>query len=157
MRRQKLGRNTNQRKALFRSLANSVILYEKIVTTEPKAKAVRPILEKLISKAKQGDIFSRRQVEASLANPNATRKMFDLLGPQFKDRSGGYLRITKLTSRAGDQAPMAKLEFVEEIKVPTQKIKAESAKTEKVETERKEKPKAKLEKKTKEKVKEDEN
>lgn len=111
----KFDRGTNQRKALFRSLANSLILHEKIVTTEPKAKEIRPIVEKLITKAKKGDIHSRRMVNATLANPNAVAKMFDLVGPRFKERSGGYLRITRLAPRAGDSASMAKIEFVEDL------------------------------------------
>jgi large subunit ribosomal protein L17 len=129
----KFDRGTNQRKALFKSLANSLILHEKIVTTEPKAKEMRPIVEKLITKAKKGDIHSRRMINASLGNPNAVAKMFDLVGPAFKDRNGGYLRITKLSRRSGDSASMAKVEFVEEVssakKVKAVEIKEKETKT----------------------------
>jgi len=124
MARRKFSRGTNQRKALFRGLANSLILYEKIVTTEPKAKAIRPIVEKLITKAKVGGIHERRQVEALLGNPNSTKKMFDLVGPKFKTRAGGYLRITKMGPRAGDAANLAKIEFVEEISILPPKVEA---------------------------------
>ncbi len=150
MARSKFSRTTNQRKALFRGLANSLILHETIVTTEPKAKALRPILEKLITKAKAGSIFDRRQVEGALGNPNAVKKMFDLVGPKFKDRPGGYLRITKLGTRAGDAANLAKLEFVEEISaiVKTKEVKELSQ-----EPEIKEVQKVKVEKKVTKKVK----
>ncbi|MDP2671805.1 MAG: 50S ribosomal protein L17 [bacterium] len=130
----KFGRNTNQRKALFRSLAVSLILHEKIETTQAKAKAVRPILEKLITKAKKADIHSRRQVAGSLGNPNAVAKMFDLVGPKFKTRPGGYLRITKLNPRFGDRAKMAKIEFVEEVSAPNKVKKTEEVVEAKKET-----------------------
>lgn len=137
--RRKFDRGTNQRKALFKSLANSLILHEKIETTEAKAKAVRPIIEKLITKAKKGDLFARRSVAASLGNPNATAKMFDLIGPRFKDRSGGYLRITKVGNRAGDAAKMANIEFV--VEIIEKKAKVEKTKPVEVEI-KEEKPKA---------------
>lgn len=150
--RRKFDRGTNQRKALFKGLANSLILHEKIETTQAKAKAIRPILEKLITKAKVGDIHSRRQVAASLGNPNAVLKMFDLIGPKFKNRLGGYLRITKTRSRAGDAAKMAMIEFVEEISVPIKK-KEEAAKIQKVEIETKPKTVKKTARAAKVKVK----
>ena len=111
----KLGRNKNQRTALFRNLANQLILHEKIVTTEAKAKAVKPIVEKLITKAKVNTIHSRRLLLKKLVSENTVRKMLDIIGPKFKDRKGGYTKIVKLGNRTNDQAPMVALFFVEEV------------------------------------------
>jgi large subunit ribosomal protein L17 len=146
MARRKFGRATNQRKALFKGLANSLILHEKIVTTEPKAKAVRPILERLITKAKVGGIHERREVEQVLGNPNSVRKMFDLVGPAFRDRAGGYLRITKMGNRVGDSARLAKIEFVAEIKAIEPKKETAAAPKEEKKTTKKEAPKTRASK-----------
>ncbi len=111
----KLGRNKNQRTALFRTLANQLILHEKIVTTEAKAKAVKPIVEKLVTKAKVNTVHSRRLLLKKLVSENTVRKMLDIIGPKFKDRKGGYTKIVKLGNRVNDQAPMVALFFVEEV------------------------------------------
>lgn len=110
----KLGRTSNQRKALFRSLANSFILHEKIVTTGAKAKAVRPMIEKLITRAKTNSIVSRRLLLKSLVSENTVKKMLEVIGPKFKERPGGYTRIVKMGNRSGDQAAMVSLTFVED-------------------------------------------
>ncbi|MCL5411993.1 MAG: 50S ribosomal protein L17 [Patescibacteria group bacterium] len=130
----KLNRDTNHRKALLRNLANSLILSEKIETTEAKAKAVRPVVEKLITKAKQDDLHNRRQIAAVLPTEVAIRKMMDLIGPKFKERPGGYTRITKLGPRVGDAAPMVRLEFVENVSAVAepQKTKEEKPKKSKI-------------------------
>ena len=128
----KLNRNTKQRKALFKGLANSVIIYEKVETTEAKAKAVKPFIEKLVTKSKENSVNSRRELNARLGMTNAVDKLLEVVGPTFKDRPGGYLRITKLNPRAGDSAKMAVIEFVEEVSAP-KKVKTKQQKTEKTE------------------------
>lgn len=109
----KLSRDTNARRALLRNLAADLILHEKIVTTEAKAKAVRPVVEKLVTRAKKDSSVSRRYLTARLDRENAVRKLLELIGPTFKERPGGYVRIIKLPPRAGDNAEMAVIEFVE--------------------------------------------
>jgi large subunit ribosomal protein L17 len=111
----KLGRNTNQRKGLFRNLANAFILNEKIVTTEAKAKAVRPLVEKLITRAKEDTIHNRRVLIKELTKENSVKKMLEVIGPRFKERSGGYTRIVKMGKRFGDQAPLVALTFTEDL------------------------------------------
>lgn len=108
----KLGRNTDQRKALFRNLAISMILHERIRTTEAKAKSLRPIVEKLVTMSREDTQHHRRLVMARLANQRATDKLFDEIGPRFDGQAGGYTRIYKLGPRRGDAAPMAIIEFV---------------------------------------------
>ena len=110
----KLGRTKNQRKALFKGLANSLILHEKITTTEAKAKAVRPMIEKLITQAKVNSLHSRRQLLKELASENVVSKLLEVVGPKFKERPGGYLRIVRIGNRSGDQAKMVSLMFVED-------------------------------------------
>ncbi len=111
----KLGRTKNQRKALFRSLANNLILHEKIVTTSAKAKAVKPMVEKLVTRAKTDSIHNRRLLIKELASENTARKMLEVIGPKFKARPGGYTKIVKLGNRPGDQAPLVSLMFVEDV------------------------------------------
>lgn len=111
----KLNRTKNQRTALFRGLANSLILHEKIETTSAKAKVVKPLVEKLITRAKINTIHNRRLLIKELASENTARKMLEVIGPKFKNRPGGYTKIVKLGSRSGDQAPMVNLMFVEEV------------------------------------------
>ena len=108
----KLGRPLAQRKALINNLANSLILYERIKTTEIKAKSLKPKLEKMITRAKVDSLHNRRQLLKVLPTKNAVRKLFEVLGPKYKNRQGGYLRITKLEPRKGDGAKMAIIEFV---------------------------------------------
>jgi len=119
----KLSRTTNQRKALLRSLANSVILYEKVKTTKAKAKAVKPFLEKLITVSKNDSIFARRTLVAKLGLENSASKLLEVIGPTFKERPGGYLRLTKLSPRSGDSANMVVIEFVEQLSAPKKIVK----------------------------------
>lgn len=116
---QKLGRNSSARKALFRDLVTDLFIYERIQTTESKAKEVRSIAEKLITLAKRGDLHARRQVAAFVRREQANeqqdaiQKLFDSIAPRFSERQGGYTRILKLGPRRGDAAPMVFLELVE--------------------------------------------
>lgn len=116
MRHQKRGKILDRKKApreaLLRNLATSVILYEKVQTTQAKAKAVRPIVERLITTAKKNDLTARRQLLAVLYHKNAVKKALEVLGPRYKDRQGGYTRITKIGQRQGDGAKVAQIEFV---------------------------------------------
>ena len=110
----KLGRTTSHRIAMTRNMAASVIEHERIITTLPKAKAVKPFVEKLVTLAKEATQHRRRRVFAKLRDKQATQKLFDVLGPRFKDRPGGYCRIVKLAKRRlGDGGERAILEFVE--------------------------------------------
>ncbi len=116
MRHRKKGKKLNlsksKREALLKNLAVSVILYEKIKTTEAKAKAVRPIVEKLITIGKKGDLAAMRQLVAYLPDKNAARKTIEDLGKKYKDRHGGYVRIYKIGFRTGDKAKVAYIELV---------------------------------------------
>ena len=108
----KLGRNSSNRKALFRSILTSFFKQERIETTATKAKEISGLAAKLITLAKQGDLHSRRQVLAFLVDEEATKKLFDEIAPKYTDRNGGYTRIYKLGPRRGDAAEMAILELV---------------------------------------------
>jgi len=109
----KLGRKRKVRTALMRSLARNLVLNEKIVTTEAKAKALRPYIEKLITHAKTDTVAKRRLVFSRLGNDvDATKKLFDTIGPRYKDRDGGYTRIVKVGIRQGDAAVKAYIGFV---------------------------------------------
>lgn len=113
----KFGRERDQRNALMRGLACSLITHQSIKTTVPKAKDLRPFVEKLITAAKKGDLASRRQVISRLADIKVGNLLVDQIAPQIK-RDSGYLRITKLDeNRVGDNADMARIEFVDEIKL----------------------------------------
>jgi large subunit ribosomal protein L17 len=113
----KRGRRFNRlqshRKAMFANLAQSLIEHEQIVTTLPKAKDLRPVVEKLVTLAKRGDLHSRRLALAELRHLPTVRKLFDTLAPRYEGRPGGYLRIIKAGFRHGDNAPVAVIEFVE--------------------------------------------
>jgi|SRR5262245_16530398 len=109
----KLGRDSAHRKALYANLAGSLIEHGRIKTTEAKAKAVRPIAEKMITLGRRGDLAARRQALAYLRNQEVVHTLFAEVGPRFADRPGGYLRIVKLGPRAGDGAEMAYLEVVD--------------------------------------------
>ncbi|MCP3916916.1 MAG: 50S ribosomal protein L17 [bacterium] len=110
----KLGRTTSHRIAMTRNMAASVIEHERIITTVQKAKAVKPFVEKLVTLSKEATQHNRRQAFSRLRNKEATIKLFDVLGPRFKDRPGGYCRIIKLSKRRlGDAGERAILEFVE--------------------------------------------
>lgn len=108
-----LGRNSAQRKALFRGLVTQVLQHERIETTEAKAKAVRSDVEKIITLAKRGDLHARRLVLRTVHDKKVVEKLFDTLGPRFKERSGGYTRIIRLGQRKGDAAEMVLLELVD--------------------------------------------
>ena len=108
----KLKRPAASRNALLRNLATSVIEHERIITTVPKAKAVRPVVEKLITLGKKDTLHTRRLAAAELRTPAAVKKLFDTLGARFGQRKGGYTRITRLGPRKGDGAEQAMLELV---------------------------------------------
>lgn len=107
----KFGRVKEQRKALMRGLASSLVLHKKIKTTETKAKELRRFIEPLITKAKKGDLHKRRQVREYLSDP-ITQKLFNDIAPLYKERNGGYTRIIKLAPRESDGAKMAQIELV---------------------------------------------
>ena len=107
-----LGRTAQTRQMLLRNLAASVLMYEKIKTTEAKAKAVKPLVEKLITLAKQGDLAAVKKLIAILPQPLAVKKCLEVLGKRYTDRRGGYCRIVKLGRRAGDAAPLVQLELI---------------------------------------------
>ncbi|HUF57670.1 MAG TPA: 50S ribosomal protein L17 [Thermohalobaculum sp.] len=109
----KLSRTPEHRKALFANMACSLIEHEQIKTTLPKAKELRPYVEKLITLAKKGDLPARRRAIATVRQEEAVRKLFDTLGPRYKDRQGGYARVLKAGFRYGDMAPMAIIELVD--------------------------------------------
>ena len=108
----KLGRNSSNRKALFRSILSSFIKHERIETTVTKAKEVSSHVAKLITFAKQGDLHARRQVLAVLVDEEATRKLFDEIAPKYAERQGGFTRIYRVGPRRGDAAEMAIIELV---------------------------------------------
>ena len=109
-----LGRTTAHRNALMRNMAVSLVLHERVVTTPAKAKVVKPFVEKLVTLAKEGTMIRRRRVFAQLRDKAATTKIFDVIGPRFASRPGGYCRILRLSkNRLGDNGERAILEFVE--------------------------------------------
>lgn len=110
----KLGRPTDHRFALFRNLVTDLLRYEKIITTEAKAKEARTFADKMITLGKRGDVHSRRQALGFIYDKHIVEKVFDELAPRFASRPGGYTRITKLEPRQGDGAKMAQLELVAE-------------------------------------------
>ena len=109
----RLNRTHEHRKALFSNMAGSLIEHEQIKTTLPKAKELRPVIEKLITLAKRGDLHARRQAAAQLKEDKDVAKLFEVLGPRYKERQGGYVRVLKAGFRYGDMAPMAIIEFVD--------------------------------------------
>jgi large subunit ribosomal protein L17 len=108
----KLGRASGHRRALYRNLVTDLLGYEKIITTEAKAKEVRGLAEKMITLGKTGDLHSRRQALAFIIDKKVTEKVFTELAPRYAERPGGYTRITKLGPRLGDGAAMVQLELV---------------------------------------------
>jgi large subunit ribosomal protein L17 len=108
----KLKRDVSARRALLRGLVTNVIEEERITTTVPKAKAAKPLVERMITLAKEDNLHTRRQAAAFLTNKSAVEKLFEKLGPRFNQRSGGYTRIVRLGWRKGDGAETAKLELV---------------------------------------------
>ncbi|WP_394694367.1 50S ribosomal protein L17 [Hyphobacterium sp.] len=109
----KLGRTTSHRKAMFANMAASLIEHEQIVTTLPKAKEMKPFMDKLITLAKRGDLHARRQAISKVRNVEQVGKLFATLGPRYTDRNGGYTRVLKAGFRHGDNAPMAVIELVD--------------------------------------------
>jgi len=109
----KLNRTSSHRKAMFANMAASLIEHEQIVTTVPKAKEIRPIVEKLVTLAKKGDLHSRRRAISKIRDQDAVRKLFDTIAARYATRNGGYIRIMRAGYRHGDNAPMAVVEFVE--------------------------------------------
>ena len=107
-----LGREKAPREMMLRNLASSILIYEKVKTTKAKAKAVRPIVEKLITTAKIGDLTARRKLISTLPQKMAIKKAMEIIGKRYEKRDGGYTRIIKLPSRQGDGAEMAQIELV---------------------------------------------
>ena len=109
----KLNRTSSHRKALLMNMSNSLIKHEQITTTLPKAKELRPFVEKLISLGKKGDLASRKKTISILQDEKMTKKIFDTLANRYSERKGGYTRLIKLGNRYGDNAPTAVIEFVD--------------------------------------------
>ena len=109
----KLGRKPEHRKAMFANMCAALVKHEQITTTLPKAKDLRPIVEKLITLAKRGDLHARRQATAELRDPPMVKKLFDVLGPRYASRNGGYTRVLKAGYRHGDSAPVGVIELVD--------------------------------------------
>ncbi len=107
-----MDRKKGPREALLRSLATSVILYEKVKTTKAKAKAVRPLVERLITVGKEGTVTARRRINSKIYGDNAVKKVVEELAPRYKDRQGGYTRITNIGQRQGDGAEIVQIELV---------------------------------------------
>lgn len=109
----RFSRTTEHRKAMFANMAAALIKHEQIVTTLPKAKDLRPVVEKLVTLGKRGDLHARRQAIAEIRDIAMVKKLFEVLGPRYQSRQGGYLRVLKAGFRYGDSAPMAVIEFVD--------------------------------------------
>ena len=109
----KLGVTSTHRQAMFRNMAVALIKHEQITTTLPKAKDLRPVVEKLVTLGKRGDLHARRQAIAQMRDLAMVKKLFEVIGPRYKDRQGGYTRIIKAGFRYGDNAAMAVIEFVD--------------------------------------------
>ncbi len=124
----RFARSVSHRKSMFANLAVSLIEHEQIVTTLPKAKDLRPIVEKLVTLGKRGDLHARRQVIAQIGNEGVVKRLFDTIAPRYATRNGGYLRIMKAGFRKGDNAAMAVIEFVD--REPSAKGAADRARVE---------------------------
>jgi large subunit ribosomal protein L17 len=109
----KFNRRSDHRRAMLANLAAALIKHEQIITTLPKAKDLRPIVEKLVTLGKRGDLHARRQAIAQIRDITTVKKLFEVIGPRYRGRSGGYLRVLKAGFRYGDSAPVAVIEFVE--------------------------------------------
>jgi large subunit ribosomal protein L17 len=109
----KFNRRSDHRKAMLANLAAALIKHEQITTTLPKAKDLRPIVEKLVTLGKRGDLHARRQAIAQMRDLAMVKKLFEVIGPRYKGRDGGYLRVMKAGFRYGDSAPVAVIEFVD--------------------------------------------
>ncbi|MEM9573046.1 MAG: 50S ribosomal protein L17 [Pseudomonadota bacterium] len=113
MAHRKLNRTASHRKAMFANMAASLIEHEQIVTTLPKAKEMKPFMDKLITLAKRGDLHARRQAISKVRDDAAVKKLFEVFGERYKDRNGGYTRVLKAGFRHGDNAPRAVIELVD--------------------------------------------
>ena len=109
----KLGRTTAHRKALLRNLATALLEHERIITTEPKAKELRRVADKLVTLGKRGNLHARRQALQTVRSNSVVQKLFNEIAPRFAERQGGYTRILRLGYRPGDAAPMAVIELVD--------------------------------------------
>jgi large subunit ribosomal protein L17 len=109
----KLNRTAEHRRAMFANMAAALIKHEQIVTTLPKAKELRPVVEKLITLGKRGDLHARRQAIAQMRDLAMVKKLFEVLGPRYKERHGGYTRVLKAGFRYGDNAPVGVIELVD--------------------------------------------
>ncbi len=109
----KLNRKSEHRRAMFANMAAALIKHEQIVTTLPKAKDLRPVVEKLVTLGKRGDLHARRQALAQLRDLPMVKKLFEVLGPRYRERNGGYTRVLKAGFRYGDSAPVGVIEFVD--------------------------------------------
>jgi len=109
----KFGRRSDHRRAMLANLAAALIKHEQIVTTLPKAKDLRPVVEKLVTLGKRGDLHARRQAIAQMRDIAMVKKLFEVIGPRYKERAGGYVRVLKAGFRYGDSAPVAVIEFVD--------------------------------------------
>lgn len=110
----RLGRNTPHRAAMLRNMVTSLFEHEKITTTDARAKELRKVVDRMITLGKRGDLHARRQVLSVIRDQKVVAKLFDQIGPRFKDRPGGYTRIIKVGSRLGDNAPQSIIALVEE-------------------------------------------
>ncbi|MCB1534214.1 MAG: 50S ribosomal protein L17 [Rhodoblastus sp.] len=111
--KRRFNRTAEHRKAMFANMCQALIKHEQIVTTLPKAKDLRPVVEKLVTLGKRGDLHARRQAIAQIKDVALVKKLFDVLGPRYKERNGGYTRVLKAGFRYGDNAAMAVIEFVD--------------------------------------------
>lgn len=113
-----LGRETSHRLSLYRNLVTDLLRYERITTTEAKAKEIRPMAERIITLGRRGDLHARRQAMKFVFDPHVVKKVFDVIGPRMATRPGGYLRITGLEPRKGDGAKMSVIELVDFVEAP---------------------------------------
>ena len=111
--KRRFNRTAEHRQAMFANMAQALIKHEQIVTTLPKAKDLRPVVEKLVTLGKRGDLHARRQAIAQMRDLGMVKKLFEVIGPRYKDRNGGYTRVMKAGFRYGDSAPVAVIEFVD--------------------------------------------
>jgi large subunit ribosomal protein L17 len=109
----RFNRSVEHRKAMFANMCVALIKHEQIVTTLPKAKDLRPVIEKLVTLAKRGDLHARRQAMSKVRDDALVKKLFEVIGPRYKGRQGGYTRVLKAGFRYGDDAPLAVIEFVD--------------------------------------------
>lgn len=123
----RLGRNTSHRKAMLRNMVTSLFEHEKLTTTDARAKALRPMAEKLITLAKRGDLHARRLATEVVRDRKTVAKLFERIAPRYAERPGGYLRIVKLGHRLGDNAPLSLITLVEDEYAPKAKKKAPKA------------------------------